>query len=520
MSFRRDHIAALPDKRMAFALDLVMKSLEPTGDDTAITAKAGGGQSSATPLKSDIFAHEVTTVASAADSVSLPPAVPGAMHFVKNSAANAMQVYGAGTDTIDSVATATGISQGAGEGELYYCVLAGNYIRLRGIGASETFTNLTLTGLLFESTAGGLTAGATQTQAGALALTKEMNRVTTVATAGDGVALPQAQAGLTIIVINKGANSMQVYPINAGTDAIDGQSANSSVNQMANSMVIYSCTTAGAWDSEGLGTGYSGSFQTQSFSNAITAFATGGQASAVALTSMMNRITICATAGDSVKLPASAPGMSIIVSNDGATAADVFPATGDAINGQAANIAVRLKPGAVVVFFTKVAGTWNAQFPNLKFLSLAASGAVAAQAETIFGTNQYTILANSLKPGQRIKVRGQGTVTTANGTLQVRMRYGGVAGVLMLDTGASITPSNGDLFHFDGEFVVTDVGATGHVYGTFMWGIGTSATGTTRFGKTASIAIDTTADKVLNVTQQNGTGAGSVTLDYLSVVVE
>lgn len=253
--------------------------------------------------------------------------------------------------------------------------------------------------------------------------------------------------------------------------------------------------------------------------NAITAFATGGQASATALTNSMNRITVCATAGDSVKVPASVAGMEIVVCNDGAAACDVFPATGDNINGLAANVQVSLKPGGSLLFTCEVAGTWNVSLPTLRYVSAAPSGAVAVQAETIFPTNQYTFKAGTLKTGQKIKIRGGGTITTANGTLDIRVRYGGVAGVIVLDTGAAITPANGDIFSFDLCLTVTDVGATGHVYGVFFWNIGTAGTGTTRAGKTASIAIDTTADKVLNVTQQLGTGAGSLTLDYLDVEI-
>ena len=50
----------------------------------------------------------------------------------------------------------------------------------------------------------------------------------------------------------------------------------------------------------------------------ITAFATGGQASAVALTSYINQISVCATDGDSVKLPAAVAGAEVLVINDGA----------------------------------------------------------------------------------------------------------------------------------------------------------------------------------------------------------
>lgn len=87
-----------------------------------ITAVAGGGQTNATQLAAGH--NNVTVVATAADSVKLPLAAPGLRVLVRNSAANSMQVFGAGTDTINAVATATGVAQAATTSALYYCVTA------------------------------------------------------------------------------------------------------------------------------------------------------------------------------------------------------------------------------------------------------------------------------------------------------------------------------------------------------------------------------------------------------------
>lgn len=85
---------------------------------TGITAHAGGGQASATLLTANI--NDVGTVATAADSVKLPPpTIPGQIIVVANNGANAMQVFGSGTDTINGVATATGVSQPAGKHAFY-----------------------------------------------------------------------------------------------------------------------------------------------------------------------------------------------------------------------------------------------------------------------------------------------------------------------------------------------------------------------------------------------------------------
>lgn len=90
------------------------------GVNAAATAHAGGGQANATQLSAGITS--VATVATAADSVKLPPGEAGLVCILRNSAANSMQVFGNGTDTIDAVATATGVAQAAGIDALYYCI--------------------------------------------------------------------------------------------------------------------------------------------------------------------------------------------------------------------------------------------------------------------------------------------------------------------------------------------------------------------------------------------------------------
>lgn len=106
---------------------------------TGITAFAGGGQTNATALVKDF--NRVTTVATAADSVRLPVSVAGMENVVVNDAAVAMQVFGAGTETIDGIATATGISQAAGSTVVYRCFVAGNWIATLPFPANQTAAN-------------------------------------------------------------------------------------------------------------------------------------------------------------------------------------------------------------------------------------------------------------------------------------------------------------------------------------------------------------------------------------------
>lgn len=84
-----------------------------------ITAVASGGQTNATLLTSTY--NNVTVVATAADSVKLPLGAAGMSVYIRNSAANSLQVFGSGTDTINAVATATGVAQATTVSALYFC---------------------------------------------------------------------------------------------------------------------------------------------------------------------------------------------------------------------------------------------------------------------------------------------------------------------------------------------------------------------------------------------------------------
>ena len=92
-----------------------------------------------------------------------------------------------------------------------------------GTPAAGSLTTLTLSGALTQSVTDSITAGTTQTQAGATALTADINRVTVVGTDGDGVKLPTAAAGKRITIINADSTEgLQVWP--ASSDTINGGS--------------------------------------------------------------------------------------------------------------------------------------------------------------------------------------------------------------------------------------------------------------------------------------------------------
>ena len=98
------------------------------------------------------------------------------------------------------------------------------------------------------STADNLVATAGGGQANALPLTASLNRLATVATAGDSVKLPKSAAGLEVTIVNDGANACQVFSNDIA--AINGAAAGTGFSLAAGKVATFFCTTAGLWRSQ------------------------------------------------------------------------------------------------------------------------------------------------------------------------------------------------------------------------------------------------------------------------------
>lgn len=209
--------------------------------------------------------------------------------------------------------------------------------------------------LLQESFTDNITAlGANQGTA--VQLVSEMNRITSAA-AGTGVILPPSKSGLTIFVVHRGANNLQVY--GAGADVIDVAAGSVGVTQMVNSTVLYVCHTPGTWETEGLSTGFDPTLGLQTLSFAvIAASATDTQVGGTPIKTLMVHVTSSGS-GQACTLPAALPGLQITVAS--ATAAntlDIFPASGDAINALGANTKITMAALTSAVFMCAIAGQW------------------------------------------------------------------------------------------------------------------------------------------------------------------
>ncbi len=97
---------------------IIPGTLPAPSTQIGLTAQADGTKANATVLGYGV--NTLTTVAGAADSVLLPYAFPGAVCVVINTTATAAQAFGKGTDEIDDIATATGVSIAATERATFY----------------------------------------------------------------------------------------------------------------------------------------------------------------------------------------------------------------------------------------------------------------------------------------------------------------------------------------------------------------------------------------------------------------
>lgn len=95
--------------------------------DTIPVALAGGGQAGAPQIRPQSMTT-VTTVATAADSVMLPSAVPGSSVYVQNgAAANAMAVFPSKGDSTNALAADAAFSIAANKLVQFCCIVGGKW---------------------------------------------------------------------------------------------------------------------------------------------------------------------------------------------------------------------------------------------------------------------------------------------------------------------------------------------------------------------------------------------------------
>ena len=185
----------------------------------------------------------------------------------------------------------------------------------------------------------------------------------------------------------------------------------------------------------------------------ITAFATGGQASATALTEEVNNVTTVVTAGDSVKLPTAVAGKHVYIKNSGATALAIFPALSDSIDALAVNLAVWIQPGSVINFYAKDAIVWESSIDTSLTLSAPTTlkGQLELKAADSAG-NTLTSITNASQAAARTY-----TVPDAGANASFVMTQG--AATIVQAAGNSFTIDADTTDHTGANVMLIDLGA-------------------------------------------------------------
>lgn len=109
-------------------------------------------------------------------------------------------------------------------------------------GTSPSLTTPSLSGETFSTTA-NVTAG-TNVQ-GQGALTSDFNVITTAAANPSGVTLPTATTGRRVVIVNKGANPINIYPATGAT--VDALAANASIQLAVNGVMVFNASSTTQW---------------------------------------------------------------------------------------------------------------------------------------------------------------------------------------------------------------------------------------------------------------------------------
>ena len=227
--------------------NIAAADITATGDVTLATASnvaaAGTTQGTATAITKT---YNVVTTASTNQGIKLPSATLGLVINVFNVSGSTIKVYPSSSETIDGGSADAPVEVVDDNGKEFVGTASGAW-RAVGSGGNNV-DDFTINGnaQLLGSVTYGITtlSAAGTTQGTATALTEPVN-VVTGGTANQGVVLPTAAAGLTIVVQNTTSVDLKLYP--NSSDTINGGSADAAITLPANTTITVTCKNATDW---------------------------------------------------------------------------------------------------------------------------------------------------------------------------------------------------------------------------------------------------------------------------------
>jgi len=369
-------------------------------------------------------------------------------------------------------------------------------------GTSPSLTTPALSAETY-STSNAVTAGTNAQGQGAL--TSDYNIITTTAANPSGVTLPTATQGRRVIVVNKGTNSINVYP--ASGAAIDAITANSPIGLVAGGWMEFDASSTTQW--------YSTANIIVSSTGAVTSFSAGstGLTPASATSGAITLAGTLATGFGGTGLTTFTSGTAIYASSTSALTSGILPISAGGTNTSTTPTAGGVAYGTGTAYALSAAGTsgqavvsGGSGAPSFGTLGVAGGGT---------GTNTLAtgnvLLGNGTSAVATVAPGTSGNILTSNGSTWVSSTPSAATGVTSFSAGATgLTPSTATTGAIVmGGILSASYGGTG-VAGTLtgmLYGNGTSAHTVATAAQVVS-TIGTTA--VTNATNIAGGAANQV----------
>lgn len=229
-------------------------------------------------------------------------------------------------------------------------------------------------------------------------------------------------------------------------------------------------------------------------------------------------LTIANTASLVLTLPAAADcaGQTItIVKTTAGLPVTLDGNASETVNGSTTLTVLNSTYSVVTLFCTGAA--WLVVGNLDPILSTVAASAAVTNTVTETGFDKtHTILANTLKAGDVIRIRAQAiaSATHSDATLTLKLYLNAVE---IVTTGA-VNVADGDIGYVDVEICIRTIGASGTMVAAGVQALGVPGTVTAKPFLLASTAIDTTADQVVAVkaTWSYANAGNSARLDLLT----